>query len=644
MAETPQNVDAPPPAEHRHFIQKIIDEHVAAGRWGAPGDRSVVRTRFPPEPNGYLHIGHAKSIHLNHGLAQEFGGAFVLRFDDTNPVKEEQEYVDSIIADARWLGVRWEGMVENAEPGTPDFYAGVRFASDYFPAMYAFAIELVGKGLAYVDEQDADAIRTQRGTLTEPGTPSPFRDRPAEESLDLLERMKNGEIADGAMVLRAKIDMASPNLNLRDPVMYRVVNKPHHRTGDDWHIYPMYDWAHGLEDSIEGITNSICTLEFEAHRPLYDWFIDAINRGRGETNARGSGGGSSHGPPIHHPQQTEFARLSVDYTITSKRKLLQLVEERRVRGWDDPRLPTVSGLRRGGYTPESIRAFVMEGGATKFNAAVDVGKLENAVRSHLNQAAPRCMCVLDPVRLVIENWNETADRPGDGTGNSTDDPDRVEWMDAVNNPEDASAGTRRVPFSRELYVERVDFMEDPPKKFFRLGPGREVRLRYGFWVTCTGYEKDPETGEVTLIRATYDPETRGGDNPPPDADGKVRKVKGTIHWVSAEHAVPCEVRLFDRLFRVPKPEKPPKDAEAQADADGEWSFLDNLNPDSLTIREGALLEPEWHGGRQVLPSAHWPDGIERVQFERHGYFCLDADSTPEKLVWNRTVGLRDSWK
>jgi len=578
----------------RHFIEQIIDADIASGKWGQPGDRSVVATRFPPEPNGYLHIGHAKAVNLSYGLAEQFGGRFMLRFDDTNPAKEEQEYVDSIIEDVRWLGAKWAGEV--------------RFASDYFEQFYEWAQDLINKGLAYVDEQSPEQMKQNRGDVTKPGVNSPFRDRPAAESLDLFAKMKAGEFKDGSMVLRAKIDMASPNMNLRDPVMYRVVNARHHRTGSTWHIYPMYDWAHGLEDSIEGITHSICTLEFENHRPLYDWFIDAINKGRAE--------------PIHHPQQIEFSRLEPTYIITSKRNLKLLVDEKHVMGWDDPRMPTVSGMRRRGFTPESLRAFAKATGVTKFKGAHDIGLLEAAVRDHLNIAAPRRMAVLDPVKVVITNWGEHGDQ------------DRIEEFDAVNNPNDEAAGTRKVAFSRELYIEREDFMEDPPKKFFRLGPGREVRLRYAYWVTCTDFVKDA-AGNITEIRCTYDPATKGGENPPPDADGNVRKVKGTIHWVSAHDALDAEVRQIDRLFTVPHPAREPKDAPEG------WSFMQNLNPDAMSVIGHAKVEP-------ALASAEgepaWPDGIRRFQFERMGYFCVDRDSAKEgRLIFNRTATLRDSW-
>lgn len=582
----------------RHFIQQLIDTHIAEGRWGEPGDRTVVRTRFPPEPNGYLHIGHAKAITLNTGLAREFGGAFILRFDDTNPVKEEQEYVDSITADAAWLGAEWED--------------DVRFASDYFGQMYDWAVELIRKGFAYVDEQTAEQIRATRGTPTEPGMNSPYRDRPAEESVDLFARMKAGEFADGSKVLRARIDMASPNFNLRDPVMYRIVNARHHRTGGEWHIYPMYDWAHGLEDSIEGITNSICTLEFENHRPLYDWFIAAINDGRGP--------GSEWGEKIHHPQQTEFARLNPTYVITSKRRLKQLVDDRIVESWDDPRMPTVAALRRRGYTPEAIRNFCTEIGTTKFNASHDFGLLENAVREDLNRRAPRRMCVLRPLKVTITNWGEHGDA------------DRVEMLDAVNNPECEGAGKRQVPFSGTLFVERDDFMEDAPRKFFRLKPGGEVRLRYGYWITCNEVVKDGD--EVVELRCTYDPQTRGGDSPPPDADGKVRKVKGTIHWVSAAHAEVVEVRLYDRLFTAERPGKATDNP------------IDDLNPDSLEVVGRAMLEPAWRTTEteRAAGTGAFADGIERFQFERLGYFCVDGKlSGDDRPVFNRTVSLKDSW-
>ncbi len=582
-------------ASQRHFIQQIIDADNASGKWGGR-----VVTRFPPEPNGFLHIGHAKSIWLNFGLAREFGGHCNLRFDDTNPTKEEQRYVDSIIDDIRWLGFRWP------DAGGTERESGVLFASDYFDRMYEWALDLVDKGLAYVDEQSPDEIRANRGSPSTPGTPSPYRDRPAAESRELLEKMKRGEVADGSMVLRAKIDMASPNFNLRDPVMYRVLKAHHHRTGDAWSIYPMYDWAHGLEDSIEGVTHSICTLEFEDHRPLYDWFIESINQGRAE--------------PIHHPQQIEFARLEPSFIITSKRKLLELVEGGHVSGWDDPRMPTVSGLRRRGYTPEAIERFCAGTGVTKYKAVIDLGRLENACREHLNEVAPRRMAVLRPLKVVITNWGEGGVE------------DRTEMLDAVNNPEDEGAGTRQVPFSRELYIERDDFMEDAPRKFFRLKPGGEVRLRYAYWVTCNEVIKD-DAGNITELRCTYDPQTRGGDSPPPDAEGKVRKVKGTLHWVSAAHAIDAEVRLYERLFSAESPDKKPKDAPAA------WDFKQNLNPDSLDAVGGAKLEPAL--GERQDSEPEWPDGIRRYQFERLGYFCVDSGEG--ESVFNRTVTLKDSW-
>ncbi len=548
-------------ARRLNFIEQIIEEDLRTGKWGGR-----VHTRFPPEPNGYLHIGHAKSICLNFGLAGQYGGACNLRFDDTNPVKEEDEYVRSIIEDVRWLGFDWEDRL---------FYA-----SAYFQQLYDWAVQLIRAGKAYVCDLSADETRAYRGTLTAPGRNSPYRDRSVEENLDLFERMKKGEFPDGSRTLRAKIDMASPNLNMRDPVMYRVLHARHHRTGDDWCIYPMYDWAHGLEDSIEGITHSICTLEFENHRPLYDWFIDALG--------------------VYHPQQIEFARLELTYTVMSKRKLLELVRDRHVRGWDDPRMPTLSGMRRRGYTPEAIRAFCKRIGVAKFNSTIDIAKLEHAVREDLNKHAPRVMGVLRPLKVVIENFPEG----------------QTEELEAINNPEDPGAGTRRVPFSRELYIERDDFMEAPPRKFFRLAPGCEVRLRYAYFVTCTGFVKD-DNGEVVELRCTYDPATRGGDAP----DG--RKVKGTLHWVSARHAVPAEVRLYDHLFSTPNPD---------AAEDGQ-DWKDNLNPASLETLHACMVEPGLAGAE---PGA-------RCQFERQGYFCVDPDTTDDRLVFNRTVTLKDTW-
>lgn len=587
-----------------HFLEQIVEADNASRAWGVwtPAEAAAggpvagqprVHTRFPPEPNGYLHIGHSKSICLNFGLAKKYGGKFNLRFDDTNPAKEEQEYVDSIIRDVKWLGGDYDGP----------HGGGLFFASNYFPQMYAFAVELVKKGKAYVCELSAEEVAARRGSPGVPAT-SPFRDRPAEESLRLLAEMKAGKHPDGSMTLRARIDLASPNFNLRDPVLYRIVHEAHHNTGTEWCIYPMYDWAHGFEDSIEGITHSICTLEFENHRPLYDWFIDAVNEGR---TADGSG---LWGRTIHHPRQIEFARLNLTYTVMSKRFLLKLVQEQRVRGWDDPRMPTIAGIRRRGYPAEAIRAFAEDVGVTKVNSVIDVGRLENAVREHLNKAAPRAMAVLRPLRVVIENW------PADTT----------DMLDFVVNPEDPGAGTRRIPFTREIYIERDDFMEAPPKKFFRLAPGQEVRLRWAYFLTCTGVVKDA-AGNITQVRGTIDPATRGGDAPLGPDGLPTRKVKGTIHWVSAAHAVPAEVRLFDRLFKAEEPGK----------ATG--NMLDDLNEHSLeTVR--AWVDP-W----LAQAASYDPAGQEgaRFQFERLGYFCVDADSRPGALVFNRTVTLKDTW-
>jgi glutaminyl-tRNA synthetase len=544
-----------------NFIHAVIDEHNQSGRFGGR-----VHTRFPPEPNGYLHIGHAKSINLNYGTAMKYGGKFNLRFDDTNPTKEEQEYIDSITADVRWLGADWEDRLY--------------FASDYFQQLYEWAVQLIKSGDAYVDHLTAEEIRQHRGTLTEPGEESPYRNRSVEENLDLFERMKNGEFEDGTCVLRAKIDMASPNLNMRDPVMYRILHAEHPRTGDKWCIYPMYDWAHGQSDSIEGVTHSICTLEFEDHRPLYEWFVEKLG--------------------IYAPQQIEFARLNLTYTVMSKRKLLRLVKEGYVSGWDDPRMPTISGMRRRGYTSEAIRDFTERIGVAKSNSIVEFELLEHCLREDLNKRAPRKMAVLRPLRVVIENYPD----------------DQVEEMTAINNPEDERAGTRSVPFSKVLYIEQDDFMEDPPKKFYRLAPGREVRLRYAYFVTCTDVIKDAD-GSVIELRCTYDPATRGGDAP----DG--RKVKATLHWVSAAHAVPAEVRLYDQLFSKPNPD------EVEVGQD----FLANLNPNSLDVLDTCYLEP-------TLAEAQPGDFC---QFERQGYFCADLDSTPDKLIFNRTVGLKDTW-
>jgi len=545
-----------------NFVQQIIEEDLKTGKWDGR-----VHTRFPPEPNGYLHIGHAKSICLNFSLAKQYGGQCNLRFDDTNPTKEEEEYVRSIQTDIRWLGFDWEDRLF--------------FASSYFQAMYDSAVRLIKAGKAYVCDLNAEEMRAYRGTLTTPGRESPHRNRSVEENLELFEGMKRGAFPDGSRVLRAKIDMSSPNLNLRDPVMYRIQKATHHRTGDAWCIYPMYDWAHGLEDSIERITHSICTLEFENHRPLYDWFLDALD--------------------AYHPQQIEFARLELTHTVMSKRKLLALVQEGLVCGWDDPRMPTLSGLRRRGYTPEAIRNFCERIGVAKFNSTIDIAVLEHSIREDLNKRAPRVMAVLDPIKIVLTNYPE----------------DNEEQLDAINNPEDESAGTRQVPFARELYIERADFLEDPPRKFFRLAPGREVRLRYAYFITCTDVIKDA-SGEVVEIHGTYDPATRGGDAP----DG--RKVKGTLHWVSARHAVTAEVRLYDHLFSTPDP----KDGE-----DGQ-DFRAALNPDSVKVIPDAKVEPSL---------ANAPPGA-RFQFERLGYFCVDTEDTrPDKPVFNRTVTLRDTW-
>ena len=607
----------------RDFVRDIIDEDLRTNKWGGR-----VHTRFPPEPNGYLHIGHAKSICLNHGLAVEYGGKFNLRFDDTNPVKEEQEYVDSIIADVRWLGARWVGMRDD------DPYAGVLFASDYFGQLYEWAEELVRKGLAYVCDLTPDEVREYRGTLTKPGRNSPYCERSVEENLDLLRRMRAGEFPDGSRTLRAKIDMAHPNLNMRDPVMYRILHASHHRSGDKWCIYPSYDWAHGQEDSIEGITHSICTLEFENHRPLYDWFLNAINAERGPD--------SPWGPPVHDPQQIEFARLNLNYTVMSKRKLLELVKEQHVRGWDDPRMPTICGLRRRGYTPEAIREFCARVGVAKFEGVSDVALLEHCAREHLNKVAPRVMAVLRPLKLVIDNWHtgSAGVPPAEGIAEN-----RVEWLDAINNPENPSAGTRKVPFSRVLYIEQDDFREEPPKKYWRLFPGNEVRLRYAYFVKCTGVVKN-ERGEVVEVHCTYDPATRGGDSP----DG--RKVKATLHWVSAAHALEAEVRLYDHLFTKPAPD----------DVEEGHDYRANLSANSLDVLTGCKLEPNW----QSAAGPDWPDGIRRVQFERLGYFCVDPDSVPSepealarvspsapgaslaarqyrRLVFNRTVTLKDTW-
>jgi len=550
-----------PAAAPSNFIRDIILEDLKTNKYNG-----LVQTRFPPEPNGYLHIGHAKAICLDFGLADEFGGKTNLRFDDTNPSKEETEYVDSIMADVKWLGFQWDGL----------FYA-----SDYFGQLYEWAVKLVKAGKAYVDDLSADEIRQYRGTLTEPGKNSPYRDRTVEENLELFERMRAGDFPDGSRVLRAKIDMASPNLNMRDPVMYRILHAEHHRTGNKWCIYPMYDYAHGESDSLEHVTHSMCTLEFEDHRPLYNWFIQQLE--------------------IFPSQQIEFDRLNLTYTLLSKRKLLQLVEERHCHGWDDPRMPTLVGIRRRGYTPEAIRNFVGAIGVSKTNGSIELAMLEHFVREDLNKRAPRVMAVLRPLKVVIDNYPEN----------------QVEEMEAVNNPEDPNAGTRKVPFSRVLYIEQDDFREVPPKQYFRLSPGREVRLRYGYFVTCTSVVKN-DKGEVIEVHCTYDPATRGGNNPP---DG--RKVKSTIHWVSAAHAIDAEVRIYENLFAK---ENPNETEEGQ-------DFTANLNPNSLEVLTNAKLEPS-------LADA----AIEsRYQFERLGYFCVDPDSKAGKLVFNRTVALKDTW-
>ena len=540
------------------FVRAAVDADGASERFGGQ-----VVTRFPPEPNGYLHIGHAKSMCLNFGLAEEYGGRCHMRFDDTNPAKEEEEYVESILEDVRWLGWDWGEHLY--------------FASDHFDKLHDFALDLIMKGKAYVDDLDQEQIRKYRGTLTEPGVESPYRDRPVEESLALFRGMKEGEFEEGSRVLRAKIDMGSGNINMRDPVLYRILKTPHHRTGEGWVIYPMYDFAHGQSDSIEGVTHSICTMEYEDHRPLYDWFLDELD--------------------VYHPQQIEFARLNLSNTVLSKRKLVQLVREGRVSGWDDPRMPTLAGLRRRGYTPESIRGFCEQVGVARRQNVIDIAMLEHAVRDDLNARANRVLAVLRPLKVVIENYPEG----------------QVEHLEAVNNPEDPGAGVRKVPFSRELYIERDDFMEEPPRKFFRLAPGREVRLRYGYFITCTDVIRN-EGGEVVELRCTYDPETRGGQAP----DG--RRVRGTIHWVSAGHAVEAEVRLYEHLFTAERP-------------DDDDDFMATLNPSSLEVVRDAKVEPSL---AEAGPG-------ERFQFERLGYFAVDPDSRPGSPVFNRTVSLKDTW-
>ncbi|MCX5634213.1 MAG: glutamine--tRNA ligase/YqeY domain fusion protein [Phycisphaerae bacterium] len=543
------------------FVRQIVADDRKSGKW----DGRVV-TRFPPEPNGYLHIGHAKSICLNFGIAAEFGGKCHLRFDDTNPEKEEQEYVDSIIEDVKWLGWDWG--------------KNLFFGSDYFQQMFDRAINLIKKGKAYVCDLNAEQIRQSRGTPTQNGKDSPYRNRSVEENLDLFERMRKGEFPDGSKTLRAKIDMAHPNFNMRDPVMYRIVHASHHRTADKWCIYPMYDWAHGIEDSIEKITHSICTLEFENHRPLYDWFLDALE--------------------IYHPQQIEFARLNLTYTVMSKRKLLKLVQDGRVWGWDDPRMPTICGMRRRGYSPQAVRNFCDKISVNKFNSTVDFALLQHCLREELNKSSPRVMAILNPLKVIVENYPEG----------------KVEYLDAINNPEDPSAGTRQIPFSREIYIERDDFMEEAPKKFYRLAPGREVRLRYAYFITCTNVIKD-SAGNITELRCTYDPATRGGDAP----DG--RKVKSTLHWVCAKNAIDAEARIYEHLFTK---ENPDETGEGQ-------DFTAFINPNSLKVLNGCKIEPYL---KDAKPLSRW-------QFERLGYFCLDSDSKDGKLIFNRTATLRDEW-
>lgn len=544
---------------NRHFIQKIIDEDNLSGKFN-----NKVHTRFPPEPNGYLHIGHAKAICLNFNIADEYGGLCNLRFDDTNPIAEEEEYVRSIQEDVRWLGFDWQDRL--------------CFASDYFDQMYEYALQLIESGVAYVCDLTSDQIKEMRGTLNRPGTPSPFRDRSVDENKDLFLRMKNGEFDNGSKTLRAKIDMSHPNMNMRDPVIYRILHAHHHRTKDDWCIYPMYDWAHGLEDSIEGITHSLCSLEFEDHRPLYDWYLDQLG--------------------VYHPQQIEFARLNLSYTVMSKRKLKILVEKAIVDGWDDPRMPTISGFRRRGYTPDSIKDFMEEVGVAKRDNVMDVAKLESSLRTDLNKRAMRRMAVLDPLKVVITNYPEGSD----------------EYVAAKNNPEDESAGTRDIPFSRELFIEKNDFMEDPPKKYFRLSPGKEVRLKFAYFIKCNEVVKD-ENGDVVELHCTYDKNTKGGKS----NDG--RKVKGTLHWVSALHAVSAEVRLYDRLFKSISP-------------DTDANFLESINSDSLKVLNECKIEPYLASEIAEIP----------VQFERLGYFIRDSKSSKESLVFNRTVALRDTWK
>ncbi|MDO8588975.1 MAG: glutamine--tRNA ligase/YqeY domain fusion protein [Armatimonadota bacterium] len=579
MNEPLNETREPGAAESTDFIREAVKQDLAEGRF------DHVHTRFPPEPNAYLHIGHAKAIWVNYGIAQDFGGLMNLRFDDTNPAKEEQEFVDAIIEDVRWVGADWDDRLF--------------FASDYFDRMYEWAIDLIKKDKAYVCNLSAEEVSKTRGTLTEPGVESPYRNRSVEENLDLFGRMRAGEFPDGARTLRAKIDMASGNFNMRDPVMYRILHQEHHRQGDKWCLYPMYDWAHGLEDSIEGVTHSLCSLEYENHRPLYDWFLDQLG--------------------IYHPRQIEFARLNMTYTVMSKRRFIELVNGGYVKGYDDPRLVTLAGLRRRGYTPEAIREFCRRIGVAKMYNLVEFAVLEDCIRDYLNKRSQRVMAVMNPLKVILTNYPTTSPSL---QGGATSPPSLqggarggYEELDAINNPEDPDAGTRKVPFSRELYIEREDFREDPPPKFFRLAPGREVRLRYAYFIKCEEVVKD-ENGEIVELRCTYDPATRGGDAP----DG--RKVKATLHWVSAKHAIYAEARLYDHLFLKPDPD----------DVEEDQTWFDNLNPNSLQVTE-CMVEPSVLGAKPGT----------RYQFERQGYFCVDPDSTPDKLVFNRTVTLRDTW-
>lgn len=651
MSSTPTNPSSPGPSSPDtrppHFIQQLIEADNASGRWGVwqdqedagiPGaldhgknvlpvlgpatrvGKPRVHTRFPPEPNGWLHVGHAKSICLNSSLVRQYDGKFNLRFDDTNPEKEEMEYVEAIKRDVKWLGADYENPAWPLSSGSNSGSGssgggggggGCFWASDYFDEMYEFAKELIQKGKAYVCQLTADEVSARRGSPAVAAT-SPYRDRPVEESMKLFREMKIGKHPNGSMTLRAKIDLASPNFNMRDPVMYRILHAAHHNTGTKWCIYPMYDWAHGLEDAIEGITHSICTLEFEDHRPLYDWFIDSINEGRSPDGA------APYGRTLWHSQQIEFAKGIPTYTLLSKRNLLKLVQDKIVSGWDDPRMPTVAGLRRRGFTPLAIRNFWDDIGVTKFNSLIDVTRFENAVRDHLNEVAPRYMAVLKPLKVTIDNWPKG----------------HVEWLECVNNPEDPSAGSRKVPFGGELYIEQEDFMEVPPgKKFFRLAPGQEVRLRWAYFITCTSVDKD-SAGNITCVHCTYDPATRGGDAPPGPDGQPSRKVKGTLHWVSVPHAKTAEVRLFDRLFNAEEP------------GARTGKFMDDLNPASLTTVT-AHLEPALADIAYAddLGSGFVPGEYRnpRVQFERMGYFCLDRDSSPGHQIWNRIVTLKDAW-